>query len=360
MHLLGLVPCDRSPQNLPVHNLCNLGCGLLIEDPLLGSWPRSGPAPVTACTSGKRVQLLLKSMVCRTCRLGVLIEVNCETDFVARGPNFKELVQVGCSPAVMQALLHMQLETVPLPALRAQLPSASALHAGAGRNSLAAGLLPCPPRCAHTGKLQQLTCIPQSAKFKLTCTRGFRDASPDSHLEMPVSARRTWPCRQPQAPRPLWSLWMMYLRRRWRRRGGLRWRRRTSRASLKPSGVLGLPILAPGSWLGAVYIPGGEFLWYFRQARGHQCQLGLAREGCSVLLGHCRSCMASQRASGAAVPILCSLLTSGSSRPTCLSACSLLAGQTAACYAWQSRACCLHTQRATFPEWQTQGWGLLV
>ena len=28
-----------------------------------------------------------------TCRLGVLVEVNCETDFVARGPNFKELVQ---------------------------------------------------------------------------------------------------------------------------------------------------------------------------------------------------------------------------------------------------------------------------
>ena len=27
------------------------------------------------------------------CRLGVLVEVNCETDFVARGPQFKELVQ---------------------------------------------------------------------------------------------------------------------------------------------------------------------------------------------------------------------------------------------------------------------------
>lgn len=27
------------------------------------------------------------------CRLGVLVEVNCETDFVARGAKFKELVQ---------------------------------------------------------------------------------------------------------------------------------------------------------------------------------------------------------------------------------------------------------------------------
>lgn len=26
------------------------------------------------------------------CRLGVLVEVNCETDFVARGDQFKELV----------------------------------------------------------------------------------------------------------------------------------------------------------------------------------------------------------------------------------------------------------------------------
>ncbi len=28
----------------------------------------------------------------RWCRLGVLVEVNCETDFVARGDKFKELV----------------------------------------------------------------------------------------------------------------------------------------------------------------------------------------------------------------------------------------------------------------------------
>ncbi len=28
----------------------------------------------------------------RVCRLGVLVEVNCETDFVARGDKFRELV----------------------------------------------------------------------------------------------------------------------------------------------------------------------------------------------------------------------------------------------------------------------------
>ena len=39
------------------------------------------------------------------CRLGVLVEVNCETDFVARGDTFKELVQdiamqIAASPGV--------------------------------------------------------------------------------------------------------------------------------------------------------------------------------------------------------------------------------------------------------------------
>ncbi len=39
------------------------------------------------------------------CRLGVLVEVNCETDFVARGDQFKELVndiamQIAASPSV--------------------------------------------------------------------------------------------------------------------------------------------------------------------------------------------------------------------------------------------------------------------
>ena len=39
------------------------------------------------------------------CRLGVLVEVNCETDFVARGDQFKELVndiamQIAASPTV--------------------------------------------------------------------------------------------------------------------------------------------------------------------------------------------------------------------------------------------------------------------
>ena len=29
---------------------------------------------------------------CPYCRLGVLVEVNCETDFVARGEKFRELV----------------------------------------------------------------------------------------------------------------------------------------------------------------------------------------------------------------------------------------------------------------------------
>ncbi len=39
------------------------------------------------------------------CRLGVLVELNCETDFVARGDKFKELVadmamQIAASPEV--------------------------------------------------------------------------------------------------------------------------------------------------------------------------------------------------------------------------------------------------------------------
>ncbi len=43
--------------------------------------------------------------VCVNCRLGVLVEVNCETDFVARGDKFKELVadmamQIAASPEV--------------------------------------------------------------------------------------------------------------------------------------------------------------------------------------------------------------------------------------------------------------------
>ncbi len=41
----------------------------------------------------------------RPCRLGVLVEVNCETDFVARGDKFRELVadlamQIAASPGV--------------------------------------------------------------------------------------------------------------------------------------------------------------------------------------------------------------------------------------------------------------------
>ena len=89
-------------------------------------------------------------MVCRTCRLGVLIEVNCETDFVARGPNFKELVQVGCGPAFIPDLLHMQLETVTLPGLRAQLPSAQGLPVQMqGATLLPQGCCPAHPLCIH-------------------------------------------------------------------------------------------------------------------------------------------------------------------------------------------------------------------
>ena len=44
---------------------------------------------VTACVmTSWQVSLLLCSMY----RLGVLVELNCETDFVARGDKFKELV----------------------------------------------------------------------------------------------------------------------------------------------------------------------------------------------------------------------------------------------------------------------------
>ncbi len=43
------------------------------------------------------------------CRLGVLVEVNCETDFVARGDKFKELLadlamQVAASPPAVNVV----------------------------------------------------------------------------------------------------------------------------------------------------------------------------------------------------------------------------------------------------------------
>lgn len=56
---------------------------------------RRGPSPVRAMHHGVRTL---------SCRLGVLVEVNCETDFVARGDKFKELV----SDLAMQVGLQHQ------------------------------------------------------------------------------------------------------------------------------------------------------------------------------------------------------------------------------------------------------------
>ena len=66
---------------------------------------------VGASIAGKRCQRPLQKRgncadwECIACRLGVLVEVNCETDFVARGDQFKELVQdiamqIAASPTV--------------------------------------------------------------------------------------------------------------------------------------------------------------------------------------------------------------------------------------------------------------------
>ena len=51
-------------------------------------------------------------MCCR--RLGVLVEVNCETDFVARGDKFKELVS---DLAMQVGLQHQAVCGRPLPSL---------------------------------------------------------------------------------------------------------------------------------------------------------------------------------------------------------------------------------------------------
>ncbi len=48
------------------------------------------------------------------CRLGVLIEVNCETDFVARGAKFKELVQdMAMQAAASPSAIVVALQDVP-------------------------------------------------------------------------------------------------------------------------------------------------------------------------------------------------------------------------------------------------------
>lgn len=53
-------------------------------------------------------------MLCMLCRLGVLIEVNCETDFVARGAKFKELVQdLAMQAAASPSAIVVSLQDVP-------------------------------------------------------------------------------------------------------------------------------------------------------------------------------------------------------------------------------------------------------
>ena len=48
------------------------------------------------------------------CRLGVLIEVNCETDFVARGAKFKELVQdMAMQAAASPSAIVVAVQDVP-------------------------------------------------------------------------------------------------------------------------------------------------------------------------------------------------------------------------------------------------------
>ena len=54
------------------------------------------------------------STACTCCRLGVLIEVNCETDFVARGAKFKELVQdLAMQAAASPSAIVVALQDVP-------------------------------------------------------------------------------------------------------------------------------------------------------------------------------------------------------------------------------------------------------
>ena len=53
-------------------------------------WRRAASA-ASYVRSYRCISLCRYRTSCR-CRLGVLIEVNCETDFVAKGDRFKELV----------------------------------------------------------------------------------------------------------------------------------------------------------------------------------------------------------------------------------------------------------------------------
>ena len=63
--------------------------------PTAVSPPRLGLLPV--CSSRADLEhrqgfVLIHGVLLCPCRLGVLLEVNCETDFVARGDKFKELL----------------------------------------------------------------------------------------------------------------------------------------------------------------------------------------------------------------------------------------------------------------------------
>lgn len=66
-----------------------------------------------------QVGTLVKAALCSraevcNCRLGVLIEVNCETDFVARGAKFKELVQdLAMQAAASPSAIVVALQDVP-------------------------------------------------------------------------------------------------------------------------------------------------------------------------------------------------------------------------------------------------------
>ena len=178
LHPLRLILCGRCHHRIwsctncatrAVYNWSNIYCSA--AGPNLAPH-LSQPAYV------KPVPLLLTLIVRRTCRLGVLIEVNCETDFVERGPNFKELVQVGaplhayqtsficgwkqspCQACVRscplhQLCMHVQGATVLLLASRPAQPlcirrqaaaagsKATVCHARAGTDQR---LMWCPPR----------------------------------------------------------------------------------------------------------------------------------------------------------------------------------------------------------------------
>lgn len=58
--------------------------------------------------------MALSGLTSWLCRLGVLIEVNCETDFVARGAKFKELVQdMAMQAAASPSAIVVAVQDVP-------------------------------------------------------------------------------------------------------------------------------------------------------------------------------------------------------------------------------------------------------